>query len=68
MCREKDLCSSVALSQGRLTEHVNECMRQALVPVEQVKVAKKHSVTRSSYMGYTPEERAKIGKWSRWSY
>ena len=31
---------------------------------EQVKAGKKRSVTCSTYIGYTPEERAKIGKYA----
>ena len=43
---------------------MNECMRQALVPGEQAKIGMKHSATRGSYMGYTPKERAKIGRYT----
>ena len=41
------------------TEHVNEHVRQALMPGEQAKVGMKCSATHGSYTGYTPEERAK---------
>ena len=59
MYRKKDLRSSVTLSQG----NVKECVRQALVLVEQAKVCMKRSATHSSYAGYTPEERAKIERY-----
>ena len=45
------------------TKHVNERVRQAHVPGEKVKVGMKHSVTCSSYTGYSSEERAKIGRY-----
>ena len=44
------------------TKHVNERVKQALLPGEEVKVGVKRSATRGSYMGYTSEERAKIGR------
>ena len=45
------------------TEQVNECMRQTLD--EEAKVGTKRSVTRSAYTDYTPEDRAKIGRYIR---
>ena len=47
-----------ALSK-RETEQVNERMKQVLVTA-----GKKHSPTRGSYADYTPEDRAKIGKYA----
>ena len=52
-----------ALSR-RETKHLNERVRQALVPGEQAKVGMKRSATRGSYTGYTSEERAKIGRYT----
>ena len=43
-------------------EQVNKCVRGALVLREQAKVGKKRSATCGTYIGYTPEEGAKIGK------
>ena len=37
------------------TEQVNECVRRVLVP---------SSATRGTYTGYTPKERAKIGRYA----
>ena len=59
--REGPVLKCDALSRKE-TKHVNKSVRQALVPGEQAKVDMKHSVTRGSYTGYTPEERAKIGR------
>ena len=54
--REGPVLRCDALSRKE-TEHVNERMRQALMPGEQAKVGLKRSATRGSYTGYTPDER-----------
>ena len=48
----------------RETKHVNERVRQALVPGEQAKVGMKRSATCGTYTGYTSEERAKTGRYA----
>ena len=53
---ERPVVKCDALSRKK-TKHVNERVRQALVPGEQAKVGMKRSVTHGSYTGYTSEER-----------
>ena len=60
--REGPVLKCDALSRKE-TKHMNKRARQTLMPGEQSKVGMKHSVTRGSYTGYTPEERAKIGRY-----
>ena len=52
-----------ALSRKK-TEHVNKCVKQALVPGERAKFGMKRSAIHGSYTGYTYEERAKIGRYA----
>ena len=54
--REKDLCSKCDAFSRKETKHVNERVKQAVVPGEQAKVGMKRSATRGSYTGYTSEE------------
>ena len=61
--RERPVLKCDALSRKE-TKHMNERMRQALVPGEQAKVGMKCSATCGSYTGYTSEERAKIGRYA----
>ena len=49
------------------TEQVNQCVRRVLVPSsarENAKAGQKRSATRGTYTGYTPKERAKIGRYA----
>ena len=61
--REGPVLNCDALSRKE-TKHMNERVRQALVPGKQAKVGMKRSATRGSYTGYTSEERAKIGRYA----
>ena len=56
----------MALSKKE-TEQVNECVRRVLVPSsarENAKAGQKRSATRGTYTGYTPKERAKMGRYA----
>ena len=54
-------------SLSKETEQVNECVRRVLVlssARENAKAGQKRSATRGTYTGYTPKERAKIGRYA----
>ena len=59
--QRKDLCSSVALSHRR-RQNRNEHVRQTID--EEAKGGTKRSVTCSAHTDYTPEDRAKIGRYA----